>query len=260
MRHELKITLLLALSIPLAHTVAAGSESVVNIDGVWGISEQGTAGEGINCDRWASGRGSDPGAVSDTDPGIQDAATSDQNHIRYGAADVMADPPPCLSFADQSGFAFWGENDISLPTDGSSFLLGEFTHYNTTTNVDLADYNPLENVVLTITLSGSVEAALQYTVRLFETPNEDDEALCKFPEAPNNPTCGEKVSIDAQPLQSSSIEIGGEQYTLDMLGFTNCSDAATPNTVLYTREMAIDVACVYARLVASPESNSAYDG
>jgi hypothetical protein len=222
----------------------------VDVDGVWGVSEQGTAGEGANCDRWASGRGSSAGAVSDDDPRIQDEATNDANHIRYGAADVNRDPPPCLGFADQSGFAFWGESGVSLPTDGSSFLLGEFTHYNTTTNGDLADYNPLENVGLTIRLSGGVEGEFQYIVRLFETVNEDDEALCKFPEAPNNPTCGEKVSIDAQPLQSSAIDIGGEQYTLDMLGFTNCSETATPNTVLYTREMAIDVACVYARLVA----------
>jgi hypothetical protein len=240
---------LLALIFAMSGALAAETGHSVDVDGFWGVSEQGTDGEGANCDRWASGRGSSAGAVSDTDPRIQDEATDDANHIRYGAADVMADPPPCLGFADQSGFAFWGESGISLPTDGSTFLLGEFTHYNTTTNGDLADYNPLEHVGLTISFSGNVEAAFLYTVRLFETVNEDDEALCEFPEAPNNPTCGEKVSIDAQPLQSSAIEIGGEQYTLEMLGFTNCNADSTPSKILYTREMAIDIACVYARLV-----------
>ena len=39
------------------------------------------------------------------------------------------------------------------------------------------------------------------------------------------------------------------QYTLVVLGFTDCSEAATPSNVLYTLEMAIDVACVYAILV-----------
>lgn len=240
---------LLVLVFPLASPLAAGAEKTVNVDGVWGISEEGTAGEGANCDRWASGQGSSPGAVSDTDPSIQDAATDDANHIRYGAADVNADPPPCLNFADQSGFAFWGENGISLPTDGSSFLLGEFIHYNTTTNGDLADYNPLQNVGLTISLSGSVEAVFRYTVSMVETMNDD--VPCKFAEAPNVPPCGEKVSIEAQPNQSSTIEIQGEQYALDMLGFTNCNAASTPNTVLYTREMAIDIACVHARLVVN---------
>jgi len=238
-------------------SLVAGNGNTVDVDGVWGVSEQGTAGEGANCDRWASGRGNSAGAVSDTDPRIQDEATNDANHIRYGAADVNADPPPCLGFADQSGFAFWGEAGISLPVDGSSFLLGEFTHYNTTTNGDLADYNPLENVGLTIRLSGSAEAAFEYTVTLVETVN--DEVPCKFPEAPNDAGCGEKVSIDALPVQSSAIEIGGELYALEMLGFTNCSEAATPATVLYTREMAIDVACLYARIVAIPEVDSASD-
>jgi len=128
--------------------------------------------------------------------------------------------------------------------------LGEFTHYNTTTNGDLSDYNPLENVGLTIRLSGSVEAVFEYTVTLVETVN--DEVPCKFPEAPNDAGCGEKVSIDPQPLQSSGIEIEGEQYTLDMLGFTKCGQGATPSNVLFTREMAIDVACLYARIVAVP--------
>lgn len=241
------LVLLLAMIFPLASGLAAGTEHTVDVDGVWGISEQGTAGEGANCDRWASGWGSDPSAVSDTDPRIQDVATNDANHIRYGARDTNYDPPPCLSFADQSGFAFWGENGISLPTDGSSFLLGEFTHYNTTTNGDLADYNPLENVGLTISLSGSVEAVFQYTVTLVETVN--DEVPCKFPEAPNIPPCGEKVTIAEEAPQTASIAIEGKQYTLEMLGFSNCNAASTPSKILYTREMAIDNACVHARLV-----------
>ena len=36
-----------------------------------------------------------------------------------------------------------------MPTDETSFKLGTITHYNTVTNGDLADYNPLGNVRLT---------------------------------------------------------------------------------------------------------------
>lgn len=118
-------------------------------DGVWGIPDEGTDGQGANCDRWATGPGGSPSAISDTDPGIQNQATNDENQIRYGAQDVNDDPPPCLDFAGQSGFGFEGVYGTNIPTDGTSFKLGTFTHYNSVTNVDLADYNPLENVRLT---------------------------------------------------------------------------------------------------------------
>ncbi len=256
MRHEAPelshqaTSTLLALIFLLAGNLAGGADSTVDVDGVWAISEEGTPGEGANCDRWASGWGSSPGAVSDTDPSVQNEATGDANHIRYGAADVNAEPPPCLNFADQSGFSFWGETGVSLPADGSSFSLGEFTHYNTTTNGDLAGYNPLENVGLTVTLSGNVDAVFQYVVTMVETMNDD--VPCKFPDAPNTPPCGEKITIADDGSQTASIAIAGKQYSLEMLGFTNCDPASAPDKTLYTREMAIDVACVHARLVAIP--------
>ena len=235
------------LSVLMFSLASKAAEINVDVDGVWGISEQGTDQQGANCDRWASGWGGSPGAISDTDPGIQNTLRNDTNQYRYGAQDVNYDPPPCLNFADQSGFTFEGVTDISLPTDGSPFLLGEFTHYNTTTN----GVDSPENVGLTFTFSGDAEASFQYDVTLVETIN--DEVPCKFMDAPNNPPCGEKVAISSQPLPASSIAIAGSQYKLEMLGFTNCDDASVPNRILYTREMAIDSACVYAILAVIPE-------
>ncbi len=159
-------------------SAATQDRLAVDIDGVWGIPDQGTDGQGANCDRWATGPGGSPSAISDTDPGIQNQATNDENQIRYGAQDVNDDPPPCLDFAGQSGFGFEGVYGTNMPTDGTSFKLGTFTHYNSVTNVDLADYNPMENVPLTITFSGSVNAALQYTITLVETVN--DAKLYRF--------------------------------------------------------------------------------
>ncbi len=144
--------MLLALALSLTLGVAgAAQDAIVDVDGVWGISDPGTDGEGANCDRWATGPGARPDAISDTDPAIQNQATNDENQVRYGAQDVNDDPPPCHDFADQSGFGFDGVYGASVPTDGTSFKLGTFTHYNAVTNVDLADYNPLGNVRLTIT-------------------------------------------------------------------------------------------------------------
>jgi hypothetical protein len=218
-----------------------------HVDGVWGIPDQGTDGQGANCDRWATGPGGSPSAISDTDPGIQNQATDDENQIRYGAQDVNDDPPPCLDFAGQSGFGFEGVNDTNMPTDGTSFQLGTFTHYNSVTNGDLADYNPLEKVRLTITLSGGVNAALQYTITLVETVNDDDP--CMFPDAPNDPPCGEKVTVASEPLQTTVLAIEGKQYTLELVGFTDCDLPGTPTKFFYTHEMAADKACLYARLV-----------
>lgn len=239
----LAITTLSALMFSLAGKAA---EVKVDVDGIWGISEQGTDKEGANCDRWASGWGGSPGAISDTDPGIQNTLRNDTNQYRYGAQDVNYDPPPCLNFSDQSGFTFEGVTNISLPSDGSTFLVGEFTHYNTTTN----GVDSPEDIGLTITFSGDAEASFQYNVTLVETIN--DEVPCMFMDAPNVPPCGEKVAISSQPLQASSVAIGGRQYTLEMLGFADCGGKSTPDNILYTREMAIDTACVYARLEETP--------
>ncbi|MCP4046791.1 MAG: hypothetical protein GY732_12485, partial [Gammaproteobacteria bacterium] len=167
---------------------------------------------------------------------------NDTNQYRYGAKDVNYDPPPCLNFADQSGFTFEGVTGISLPTDGSTFLLGEFTHYNTTTN----GVDSPENIPFSITFSGDAEASFQYDLTLVETIN--DEVPCKFPDAPNSPPCGERVTITSQLLPVSSVAIAGDQYTLEMLGFADCGGEGSMNRILYTREMAIDSACIYAKL------------
>ncbi len=260
MKHEanaprlLAVMVLLALALPLTLALAAAApDPTVDVDGVWGISEEGTDKQGANCDRWASGWGGSPSAISDTDPSIQNKVRNDVNQIRYGTMDTNSDPPPCLDFADQSGFGFEGERGISVPTDGTPFMLGTFTHYNTTTNIDLADYNPLEIVELTMTLSGSVDAVLKCTITLDETANDD--VPCMFPDAPNDPPCGEKVTIASEPLQTKILAIDGEQYTLEIVGFTDCDVPGTPTKIFYTHEMAADKACLYATLVALPNGS-----
>ncbi len=259
MKHESKVlglravtmVLTLALAICLANSSAiAAQDPTVDVDGVWGISEEGTDKQGANCDRWASGWGNSPSAINDTDPSIQNKAKNDVNQIRYGVMDTNDDPPPCLDFADQSGFGFEGEGGISMPTDGTPFMVGTFTHYNTTTNGELADYNPLENVELTMTLSGSVDAVLKCTITLDETTNDD--VPCMFPDAPNVPPCGERVMLASQSQQSPVISIQGKQYTLELLGFSDGDASGTPSKILYTRELATDYAGMYARLVALP--------
>ena len=248
----LAVAMLLAPALsPRLALAAVAPDPIVDVDGVWGVSDPGTEGEGANCDRWGTGPGGDPSAISDSDPSIQNQATGDENQVRYGAADVNDDPPPCLGFAEQSGFGFEGVSGASLPAEGTSFELGRITHYNSVTNGDLADYNPLGSVGLTLELSGGVDAALEYTITLDETVNDDDP--CKFPEAPNDPPCGERVTIAAQPLEPSIITIQGNQYTLEMLGFTDCDAPGTPTHVFYTHEMAADKACLYARFIETPD-------
>jgi hypothetical protein len=261
MRHVAKaeslltLTVLLALALPLPPALAAAVPALtVNTDGVWGVSDKGTDGEGANCDRWATGPRGNATVISDTDPAIQNQGTNrdDENQIRYGAADVNDDPPPCLEFAEQSGFGFIGVRGINMNTIGTSFKLGTLTHYNTTTNIDLADYNPLGTVGLTINVSGDVDAVLEYTITLDETANDDDP--CKFPDAPNDPPCGERVTIAAQTAETPTVPVAGKQYAVELLGFADCETPETPTDVFYTHEGAADMFCLYARLVAAGES------
>ena len=173
MKHNAKVQELMAVMMTLTLALAScqanppavtGPHARVDVDGVWGISDPGTDGEGANCDRWATGPGGSPSAISDTDPGIQNQATNDKNQIRYGAQDVNDDP-------------------------------------------------------------------------------------CMFPDAPNDPPCGERVTIASGPLQTTSLAIEGEQYTLGIVGFTDCEVPGTPTTFFSTHEVAADKARLYARLV-----------
>ena len=243
----LTLTLLICLE---DSSAVAAQELTVDVDGVWGIPEQGTDKQGANFDRWATGPEGKPSAISDTDPSIQNKAKNDENQVRYGAEDSNEDPPPALPFAEQSGFGFQGVSGINMPTDGTPFRLGTFTHYNTTTNVDLSDYNPLESVRLTITLSGSANAVLKCNITLDETVN--DEVPCKFPEAPNDPPCGERVMIAPKPVPTTTIAIEGTQYSLEIVGFADCEAPEFPNKILYTHELAADKADLYAWLVPLP--------
>ncbi len=254
MKQNAKVTELLAvmmaltLPICLANSPAvAAQDSTGDVDGVWGIPEEGTDKQGANCDCWATGPEGKPSAVSDTDPSIQNKAKNDENQFRYGAEDTNDDPPPCLEFAEQSGFGFQGVSRINMPTDGTPFKLGTFTHYNSVTNGDLSDYNPLENIGLTITVSGSAHAVLKCNITLDETTN--DEVPCKFPDAPNDPPCGERVMIAPKPVPTTTIAIEGKQYSLEIVGFADRKAPGFPNKILYTHEMAADKADLYAWLV-----------
>ena len=134
-----------------------------------------------------------------------------------------------------------------MPTNGTVFKLGTFTHYNSVTNGDLAEYNPLENVRLTLTVSGSAHAVLTCNITLDETTN--DEVPCKFHDAPDDPPCGERVMIAPQPHPTTIITIEGQQYSLEIVGFADCNAPGIPNRILYTHERAADKAGLYAWLV-----------
>ncbi len=242
----LAVMILLALALPLGMAPAAAASDVTfDADGVWGISEQGTDEQGASCDRWATGPGTSPTAISDTDPGIQSPPTNDENHIRYGAEDT--DAADCHPFANQSGFAFDGVNAGSMPTDGTSFKLGTFRQPNGRVNMEHEGFNPLTNVPLTITLSGGVDAVVECSMTLDETANDD--VPCKYPDAPNDPPCGERVTVASQP---TTIAIEGKPYTLEIVGFTDCDAPGAPSEIFYTREQAASEACLYARLVELP--------
>ena len=88
MKHNAKVQGLLAVMMVLTLALAGcqgnppavvGPHVNVDIDGVWGIPEQGTDKQGANFDRWATGPGGSPSAISDTDPAIQNQAANDEN-------------------------------------------------------------------------------------------------------------------------------------------------------------------------------------
>ena len=83
MKHHAKVGLTIMVVLTLAFAdcqanprVLAAPHGNIDVDGVWGIPEQGTDREGANFDRWATGPGGRPSAVSHSDPAIQNQATT----------------------------------------------------------------------------------------------------------------------------------------------------------------------------------------
>ena len=230
---------------------------VGNVDGVWGVAEDG---DGATCDGWAS---AGIPAFSATLPSIQSSGgnLTDENRIGYGTPSGLSGcPDSWTNFKLQSGFGF---NGIDGPVSGLNvdvpFYLGSFTHYN---NPIQSPQNSLDWVDLSLTVpidcdgNGSTDTSFSFEPRFYLDETVNNARPCPYkPGDPVNANgCADAVTI-VQPATTTFI-CSSVEYTVNIYGFTsnsNCSTVFDQNAVAtqyITKEQATNNACLWAEIDA----------
>lgn len=232
---------------------------VGNVDGVWGLIEDGG---GAYCDGWAS---AGVPAYSSTEPTIQSSGGNlvDENRVAYGDPaynGTSGCPTDWTNFQLQSGFGFDGINGpISVAMD-QPFFLGSFAHYNHP--IYGSDYygGSLEWVDLGVTVpidcndDGVTDTSFSFSPRFTLDETTNNASPCPYlPGDPvNDNGCADSVTI-SQPATATFV-CSSVQYTVNIYGFTsndNCSTVFDPNSVgtqFITKEDAISEACLWAEI------------
>jgi hypothetical protein len=199
-----------------------------NVDGTWGTATPSDA----SCLKYSN-----------------TADTTDENKVAYGSSGGC---PNSLDFNVQSGFGFDGSSSQEI-LPGAIINLGRFRHHNRPITAN----NILTSVKLSITLylSGvSSNPTFSYTMNLDETPNSGSctncggfwqPSCCQY--SPCSSPCPDRVWW-ANTGSSTTFTLGGKVYTLEIIGFADCSNPNSAINSFVTQENADSYACLYGRI------------
>lgn len=146
---------------------------------------------------------------------------------------------------------------VTSVTPGTSFLLGQTTHYNNPIDASAGHHI---NGDLSIRMADIDGATFTVPWQIWETPNgADRRGNCANGEDEdsrlNRNGCADRIRFDSQ-VSDQTVQIDGGTYTLVFEGFAPADGHACPaekpsNTqnVFWTKERATTSACMYARLV-----------
>ena len=164
-------------------------------------------------------------------------------YVSYGSASGSC--PGSMNLGSQSGFGFVPAT-IGTISDGVVFKLGTFTHYNH----PIVANNKFNSIDLRITLNivgaNPASTAYTYTQYLDETTNSGYCNGCTY--SPCSSPCPDKVYWNNLGSSTTFTGSDGKVYTLEILGFADCSSPGTPISQFITQENANNVACIYAKI------------
>lgn len=143
-------------------------------------------------------------SVEEDDGAVADILGLGTNNVTWG------EPFPAGATTPSSGYVFDGiAPPVDVPTDGSVFMLGEFTHDNFPIFLPSITGATLE---LTLDFAGD-DSMFTYFFEHDETPNE---GTC---DPAGATTCPDVVSIpDASSTET--VTIGGDTFLLTIVGFS----------------------------------------
>jgi hypothetical protein len=221
------LAMILLMSL-LASICPCQAVTLSNVDGVWGTATPSS----VSCLRYSN-----------------TAATTDENRVAYGSSGTC---PTSLNFNVQSGFGFDGSSSQEI-LPGSIINLGMFRHHN----MPIYANSVLTSVKLSITLylSGvSSNPTFSYTMNLDETSNSGScsncggfrqPSCCQY--SPCVTPCPDRVWW-ANTGATTTFALDGKTYTLEIIGFADCSNPNSAINSFVTQENADSYACIFGRI------------
>jgi hypothetical protein len=153
-----------------------------------------------------------------------------------------------LDGVNKSGLQFVGSAPPTFSVNtGSNFVLGALTHFNFEvfapfpTGVDL-------NVNLNVS---GVAQSFKYAFTINETPNGVSPVSACSAFQQSTVACDDRITFGTG-VSSSSFMIDGEEYTLQLVGFSSTNDGSTPVSEFITRENQSNRAFLVGRITTPP--------
>jgi hypothetical protein len=130
-------------------------------------------------------------------------------------------------------------NFVVPPSPSPNQVLGTFTHLNFPINTDSA-ITSISLAVSANVLIDSVGVGMRtfdYVFAVLETPNNDDPCANGEPDfvGINVNGCADRATVSSLP-GSQNFLVGGETYTLNLLGFSMDVSGSNPLTAFWTPE------------------------
>jgi hypothetical protein len=147
---------------------------------------------------------------------------------------------PELSSGPQSSYQFDGASGVTANTDGTIFELGDFVHNNRSIFLNGAGFLGA-NLTVTLNVDGDV-GLFNFRFTHIETPNS--VTPCAFTGVFG--ACDDKVSV-SNLIQTDSVVIGGNNYILEIVGFSIDGGLSTIQDFL-TQESQTNVESLFGRL------------
>ena len=140
----------------------------------------------------------------------------------------------------QSAYRFDGVSSVSVILNGSTFMLGSFTHFNypiVSPSITSA------NLAIALYISG-VNVRFSFRFRHIETANQGVSGSC--PTTPGMiPPCPDVVFVE-NPQSPETVVINGKQYALNIVGFWQNNQLVRQ---MVTIENQLNTAQVFARFL-----------
>lgn len=156
------------------------------------------------------------------------------DEIRWGT--------PALFGSEQSGFKFdsAAPPSVIIETE-TNFLLGTFTHFNFPTTLGTFPNAVDLDVSLDI---GSIQN-FKYTFNIDETPN-GPFVTCPSFQVSNTP-CDDRITFGSG-FTDQTFSIDGEEFTLQLAGFSSTANSLNPISSLVTEENRASTAFLFGRI------------